>query len=75
MTIIFRVLENIMHTKYHTPLEIYAQLAELENKYSSIAEFRSGDSLTTLALHQLKMTDQVTDTFLNLRGNLLHILK
>ncbi|KAI8441905.1 hypothetical protein MSG28_005582 [Choristoneura fumiferana] len=55
----FRVLENIMHTKYHTPLEIYALLAELENKYPSIAEFRSGDSLTTLALHQLKMTDQV----------------
>ncbi|XP_060806567.1 carboxypeptidase D isoform X1 [Amyelois transitella] len=55
----FRVLENVLNTKYHTPLEMYAALSELENKYPDIAEFRSGDSLTTATFHQLKMTHQV----------------
>ncbi|VVC87334.1 unnamed protein product [Leptidea sinapis] len=53
----FRVLENIVNTRYHTPLEMYAELAELENKFPSIAEFRAGDSLTTSTLHELKITD------------------
>ncbi|KAG6443020.1 hypothetical protein O3G_MSEX002659 [Manduca sexta] len=55
----FRVLENIMNTRYHTPLEMYAQLSDMENKYPDIAEFRAGDSLLTSKFHQLKMTDQV----------------
>ncbi|XP_053616967.1 carboxypeptidase D isoform X2 [Plodia interpunctella] len=55
----FRVLENVINTKYHTPLEIYAELSALENKYPDIAEFRSGDSLTTATFHQLKMTHEV----------------
>ncbi|KAM3963849.1 LOW QUALITY PROTEIN: carboxypeptidase D svr [Aphomia sociella] len=55
----FRVLDNIINTRYHTPLELYAMLSDLENKYPDIAEFRSGDSLTTATFHQLKMTDQV----------------
>ncbi|XP_022120692.2 carboxypeptidase D isoform X1 [Pieris rapae] len=54
----FRVLENIVGTRYHTPLEIYAALAELENKFPEIAEFQSGDSLTTATLHELKITDE-----------------
>lgn len=55
----FRVLDNVVNTRYHTPLELYAMLSDLENKYPDIAEFRSGDSLTTATFHQLKMTDQV----------------
>ncbi|XP_063368930.1 carboxypeptidase D-like [Cydia amplana] len=55
----FRVLDNIMHTRYHSTLELYAELAELENKFPGIAEFRSGDSLLTASLHQLKITDNV----------------
>ncbi|XP_059048175.1 carboxypeptidase D isoform X2 [Achroia grisella] len=55
----FRVLDNVINTRYHTPLELYEMLSELENKYPDIAEFRSGDSLTTATFHQLKMTDQV----------------
>ncbi|XP_072934189.1 carboxypeptidase D isoform X2 [Epargyreus clarus] len=55
----FRVLDNIMNTRYHTSLELYAELAELENRFPDIAEFRSGDSLDTAVLHELKLTDQV----------------
>ncbi|XP_045503129.1 carboxypeptidase D isoform X1 [Colias croceus] len=53
----FRVLENIVNTQYHTPLEMYAALAELENRFPDIAEFRAGDSLKTATLHELKITD------------------
>ncbi|XP_041971447.1 carboxypeptidase D-like isoform X2 [Aricia agestis] len=52
----FRVLDNIMYTAYHKPLELYAKLAELENKFGDIAEFRAGDSLNTALLHELKLT-------------------
>ncbi|XP_026313538.1 carboxypeptidase D isoform X2 [Hyposmocoma kahamanoa] len=55
----YRVLENIIGTRYHKPLEIYGLLAELENKFPDIAEFRSGDSLLTSTFHQLKMTEQI----------------
>lgn len=34
-------------------------LAELENKYPDIAEFKSGDSLRTAIFNQLKMTNEV----------------
>ncbi|CAK1541831.1 unnamed protein product [Leptosia nina] len=53
----FRVLENIVNTRYHTPLEMYAALAELENRFPDIAEFRAGDSFKTATLHELKITD------------------
>ncbi|XP_069356979.1 carboxypeptidase D-like isoform X2 [Maniola hyperantus] len=53
----FRVLENILDTEYHSPLDIYAELAELENKYPEIAEFRAGDSMKTATLHELKLTE------------------
>ncbi|XP_045770816.1 carboxypeptidase D-like isoform X2 [Maniola jurtina] len=53
----FRVLDNIMRTKYHSPLDMYAELAELENKYPEIAEFRAGDSMKTATLHELKLTE------------------
>ncbi|XP_039751750.1 carboxypeptidase D-like isoform X2 [Pararge aegeria] len=53
----FRVLDNIINTRYHSPLDIYAELAELENKYPGIAEFRAGDSMKTATLHELKLTD------------------
>ncbi|CAH0402906.1 unnamed protein product [Chilo suppressalis] len=55
----FRVLDNIMGTKYHTRPQLYEALSELENKYPDIAEFRAGDALTTSIFHQLKLTDQV----------------
>ncbi|XP_049879390.1 carboxypeptidase D isoform X2 [Pectinophora gossypiella] len=55
----FRVLENIIGTRYHKPLELYGMLAELENKYPDVAEFRAGDSLTTSVFRQLKVTDQM----------------
>lgn len=55
----FRILDNVLNTMYHTPLQMYAALSELENKYPSIAEFRAGDSLVTSKFHQLKMTSNV----------------
>ncbi|CAG9791234.1 unnamed protein product [Diatraea saccharalis] len=55
----FRVLDNIMSTRYHTRPQIYEALSELENKYPDIAEFRAGDSLATSVFHQLKLTEQV----------------
>ncbi|CAG5047116.1 unnamed protein product [Parnassius apollo] len=55
----FRVLENIVNTRYHSPVEMYAELSELENRYPDVAEFRSGDALKTATIHQLKLTDQI----------------
>ncbi|XP_063832950.1 carboxypeptidase D [Ostrinia nubilalis] len=55
----FRVLENIINTRYHSRLEAYELLSELENKFPDVAEFRAGDSLTTSMFHELKITDQV----------------
>ncbi|XP_061382022.1 carboxypeptidase D-like isoform X2 [Danaus plexippus] len=52
----FRVLDNIINTRYHTPLEMYAALAELENEHPAVAEFRAGDNELTSSLHQLKVT-------------------
>lgn len=56
------VLDNIMNTQYHSSLDMYAELAELENKYPDIAEFRAGDSMKTATLHELKLTDDVSTT-------------
>ncbi|CAH2093466.1 unnamed protein product [Euphydryas editha] len=53
----FRVLDNIMNRQYHSPLEMYSELAELENRFPDIAEFRAGDSMKTATLHELKITD------------------
>ncbi|XP_023938075.2 carboxypeptidase D isoform X2 [Bicyclus anynana] len=53
----FRVLDNIMNTQYHSPLDMYAALAELENKFPEVAEFRAGDSMKTVTLHELKITE------------------
>ncbi|GBP39105.1 Carboxypeptidase D [Eumeta japonica] len=55
----FRILDNIVKTHYHTTSEMYRELSELENKYSNISEFRAGDNLDTMTLHQLKVTDQL----------------
>ncbi|CAH0595249.1 unnamed protein product [Chrysodeixis includens] len=55
----FRVLDNIINTRYHTRLELYAALSELENRFPNIAEFRAGDSMRTSTFHQLKITDEV----------------
>jgi hypothetical protein len=63
----FRVLDNIINTGYHSRLELYARLSELENSHPNIAEFRAGDALSTSIFHQLKMTDQV-----NIISNILY---
>ncbi|CAH2052750.1 unnamed protein product, partial [Iphiclides podalirius] len=55
----FRVLENIVNTRYHSPVEMYAELSELENRYPDVAEFKAGDALRTSALHRLELTDQI----------------
>ncbi|PZC71284.1 hypothetical protein B5X24_HaOG213686 [Helicoverpa armigera] len=55
----FRVLDNIINTRYHTRLEMYSALSELENRFPNIAEFRAGDSMLTSTFHQLKMTDEM----------------
>lgn len=55
----FRVLENILNTKYHSSSEIYEELSTLENRYPNLAEFKGGDSMNTMILHQLKMTDEI----------------
>ncbi|KPJ13020.1 Carboxypeptidase D [Papilio machaon] len=55
----FRVLENIVNTKYHSGVETYAALAELENRFPDVAEFKAGDALSTAVFHTLKLTDQV----------------
>ncbi|KAL0868000.1 hypothetical protein ABMA27_008658 [Loxostege sticticalis] len=55
----YRVLENIINTRYHSRLEVYELLSELENKFPDVAEFRAGDSLATSLFHELKLTDQI----------------
>ncbi|XP_068623289.1 carboxypeptidase D isoform X2 [Battus philenor] len=55
----FRVLDNIINTRYHNSVEMYSELSELENRFPDVAEFKAGDALRTAALHQLEVTDQV----------------
>ncbi|XP_077299077.1 carboxypeptidase D svr [Arctopsyche grandis] len=55
----FRLIENVVRTKYHTEAQINKELSEIENRYPSIAEFQAGDNEVSMAIHSLKVTDQV----------------
>lgn len=55
----FAIAENQYRPTYHTDQELYEVMAMLENKYPKIAAFQSGDNYLTMAIHWLKITDQV----------------
>ncbi|KAJ8958532.1 hypothetical protein NQ318_002327 [Aromia moschata] len=55
----FGIAENQYRPKYHSNSEIYGLLAALENKYPKAAAFQGGDNLVTMAIHWLKITNDV----------------
>ncbi|KAG5682478.1 hypothetical protein PVAND_011829 [Polypedilum vanderplanki] len=56
----FRILENILHTKYHTNREIEVIFRELENKHPLIAQFE--DDGNEEFYNSLKVTDSIGET-------------
>lgn len=56
----FRILENILHTKYHTNQEIEFVFRELERKNPQLAQFE--DAGNTQYYNALKVTDSLGET-------------
>lgn len=56
----FGVSDNQFNPKYHANNELYAVMAELENKYPDAAEFVSGDNFISMSIRSLKISHQVT---------------
>ncbi|KAF2900813.1 hypothetical protein ILUMI_05352 [Ignelater luminosus] len=55
----FGVSDNQFNPKYHANNELYAIMAELENKYPDTAEFVSGDNFISMSIRSLKISHQV----------------
>ncbi|RZC31872.1 carboxypeptidase D, partial [Asbolus verrucosus] len=60
----FGIGENQYRPKYHTNQELYSLMAQLENQYPSVAGFQSGDDYVSMTLRWLKITDQVSYSYI-----------
>lgn len=60
----FGIFANLQNG-YLKNSELSARFSQLENHQPNVAEFRAGDSLVSMAIHSLKITENVS-TFLNL---------
>lgn len=56
----FRILENILYTKYHTNIEIENVFRELQRKNPLIAQFEDNENLEYY--NSLKVTDSIGET-------------
>lgn len=56
----FGIGENQYHPKYHSNEELYAILADMENKNPGVAEFQGGDNYVSMAIHWLKISKDVS---------------
>ncbi|KAL5275919.1 CPD family protein [Megaselia abdita] len=52
----FRVLDNVVNTKYHSTGDLNKRMSELENRYPDIAEFEFGGNEIDIEYHKIKMT-------------------
>ncbi|KAH8345094.1 hypothetical protein KR059_004901, partial [Drosophila kikkawai] len=55
----FRIIENVVNTRYHTNPEVRARLAELENQNGQIASFGYADNEFSRYFNYLKMTSDI----------------
>ncbi|XP_017067490.1 carboxypeptidase D isoform X2 [Drosophila eugracilis] len=55
----FRIIENVVNTRYHTNPQIRSRLAELENQNGQIASFGYGDNEFSTYFNYLKMTNDI----------------
>ncbi|KAJ8985210.1 hypothetical protein NQ317_018239 [Molorchus minor] len=55
----FGLGENQFNVKYHRNDEIYALLADLENRHPQAAAFEGGDDYVSMEIHSLKITNQI----------------
>lgn len=55
----FRILDNILHTKYHDNYEIASVFQEIQRKNWNISETDSDNSETSKYYHSLKLTSNV----------------
>ncbi|EDX00791.1 carboxypeptidase D isoform X1 [Drosophila yakuba] len=55
----FRIIENVVNTRYHTNPQVRARLAEMENQNGQIASFGYADSEFGALFNYLKMTSDI----------------
>ncbi|KAH8419747.1 hypothetical protein KR009_002001, partial [Drosophila setifemur] len=55
----FRIIENVVNTRYHTNPEVRSRLAELENQNGQIASFGYADNEFSRYFNYLKMTSDI----------------
>ena len=63
----FRLRANLQNV-YLKNAELSARFSQLENHQPNVAEFRSGESLDSMAIHSLKITRDVSILFKLLRA-------
>lgn len=56
----FGIGENQYHPKYHSNEELYALMADMENRNPGVAEFQGGDNYVSMAIHWLKISKDVS---------------
>lgn len=56
----YRILENVIHTRFHSDEEIKRSLAEMERKYVKEASFDANDNEVSMVIPSLKVTAEVS---------------
>lgn len=56
----YRILENVIHTRYHSDDEIKRTLAEMDGKHIKEASFDANDNEISMAVPSLKVTANVS---------------
>ncbi|XP_017852349.1 carboxypeptidase D isoform X2 [Drosophila busckii] len=57
----FRIIENVVNTRYHTNAEVRGRLAELENQNAEIASFGYADNEFSRHFNYLKLTSNIAE--------------
>uniref|UniRef100_W4VRN2 Putative carboxypeptidase d n=1 Tax=Corethrella appendiculata TaxID=1370023 RepID=W4VRN2_9DIPT len=55
----YRILDNVIKTKYHSDSDIDTAMAEFENKKYKVVSFEAGDNDVSMVYHSIKITSEV----------------
>lgn len=55
----YRIMENVVGTRYHSNDEINQQMAELEQRQWKVANFESNENEVSMKYHSLKVTSDI----------------
>lgn len=58
----FRIIENVVNTRYHTDAEVHSRLAELENQNPQIVSFGYADNEFSRHFKYIKMSSNVSSS-------------